>query len=86
MKFSPSVLMWGGMIALGLTTALNFAPSGEQLNSGYYIENILKKIVKPAFERDTGDGNVTQWKLFDDNDDGIFQQDGARCHTSAVSL
>lgn len=84
MKFSPSVLVWGGMTARGLTT-LHFVPSGVRLNSDYYIENILKKIVKPAFERDTVDGNVTQRKLFDDNDVGIFQQDGARCHTSAVT-
>src|SRR4051812_42067402 len=54
MKFSPSVLVWGGMTARRLTT-LHFAPSGVRLNSDYYIENILKKIVKPAFERDTGD-------------------------------
>ena len=47
----------------------------ERLNSDYYIKNVLEKIVKPAFARDLDDGNVTQRKL--------FQQDGARCHTSA---
>ena len=71
MKFSPSVMVWGGMTACGLTT-LHVVPSEVRLNSDYYIENILEKIMKPAFERDTGDGKVTQRKLFNDNDDGIF--------------
>ena len=29
--------------------------------------------------------NIIQVKLFNDNDLGIFQQDGARCHTSAMT-
>ena len=84
MKFSPSVMVWGGMTARGLTT-LHFIPNGIRLNSDYYIENILVKLVKPAFQRNSADGNIIQVKLFNDNDLGIFQQDGARCHTSATT-
>lgn len=84
MKFSPSVMVWGGMTARGLTT-LHFIPNGTRLNSEYYVSNILEKLVKPAFDRNSDDGNVTQRKLFADNDYGVFQQDGARCHTSAVT-
>ena len=82
MKFSPSVMVWGGMTAHGLTS-LHFIQNGTRLNSDYYIVNILDKLVKPAFQRIVTGGNVTRGKLFNDNDLGIFQQDGARCHTSA---
>ena len=54
-----------------------------RLNSDYYIANILDKLVKPAFQGNVTDGNIAQVRLFNDNDLGIFQQDGARCHTSA---
>jgi Winged helix-turn helix len=84
MKFSPSVMVWGGMTARGLSS-LHFIPSGTRLNSDYYIRNILEKLVKPTFERSSDDDNVTQRKLFANNDLGVFQQDGARCHTSAVT-
>jgi len=59
MKFSPSIMVWGGMTARGLTS-LHFVPNGERLNSDYYIKNILEKIVRPAFARDLGDENITQ--------------------------
>jgi transposase len=84
MKFSPSVMVWGGMTARGLTS-LHFVPNGIRLNSQYYITNILEQVVKPAFERQSDNGSVMQRKLFVDNDLGIFQQDGARCHTSAAT-
>ena len=50
-----------------------------------YKRNILEPIVKPAFERENDNGSVMQRKLCLDNDLGVFQQDGARCHTSAVT-
>ena len=49
------------------------------------LANILDKLVKPAFQRNVTDGNITQVKLFNDNDLGVFQLDGARCHTSATT-
>lgn len=84
MKFSPSVMVWGGMTARGLTS-LHFIANDIRLNSDYYITNILEQLVKPAFDRTSEDGNVTQRKLFAYNDHGVFQQDGARCHTSAAT-
>ena len=67
MKFSPSVMVWGGMTARGLTK-LHFVPNGTRLNSQYYITNILEQFVKPAFERENDNGSVMQRKLFVDND------------------
>ena len=40
MKFSPSVMMWGGMTGHGLTD-LHFVPQEMKFNSDYYIDNIL---------------------------------------------
>jgi hypothetical protein len=85
MKFSPSVMVWGGMTARGLTD-LHFVPNGLKLNSDYYIRNILEKIVKPSFHRDSDEQPVTRRKLFACNTEGIFQQDGARCHTSTATI
>ena len=50
-----------------------------------YKRNILEPIVKPAFEGENDNDSVMQRKLFLDNDLEVFQQDGARCHTSAVT-
>jgi hypothetical protein len=80
MKFSPSVMVWGGMTGYGLTN-LHFIPQGMRINSDYYIENILKKVVKPAFNV-----NVIDGLLFSASGNGVFQQDGARCHTSAKTI
>jgi hypothetical protein len=68
------------MTAHGLTP-LHFIPQGARMNSEYYIDNILSKIVKPAFDRISNAGNITERKLFSEKKNGIFQQDGARCHT-----
>ena len=56
------------------------------MNSEYYIDNILSKIVKPAFDRISNAGNITERKLFSEKKNGIFQQDGARCRTSATTI
>jgi transposase len=85
MKFSPSVMVWGGMTARGLTS-LHFIPQGARMNSEYYIDNILEKLVKPAFNRNSSVGTVTERKLFSEQAKGLFQQDGARCHTSATTI
>ena len=80
MKFSPSVMVWGGMTGHGLTD-LHFVPQGMKINSDYYIDNILEKIVKPAFN-----DSVVQRILFRPPNTGLFQQDGARCHTSVKTI
>lgn len=84
-KFSPSVLVWGGMTARGLTK-LHIIPNKTSVNSKYYINEILEKEVKPAFQRKTVCTDLTSTKLFNINNEGLFQQDGARAHTSKASV
>jgi hypothetical protein len=84
-KFSPSVLVWGGITALGLTK-LHIIPNKTSVNSTYYINEILEKEVKPAFQRTVVDSDLTATKLFHKNSEGLFQQDGARAHTSRASI
>ena len=85
MKFSPSVLVWGGITARGLTR-LHIILDKTSVDSSYYIGNILEKGVKPAFRRIKTCSDLTETKLFVKNQDGIFQQDGAGAHTSKSSL
>ena len=40
MKFSPSVMVWGGVTWHGLTD-LHFVPQEMKFDSDYYIDNIL---------------------------------------------
>ena len=84
-KFSPSVLVWGGITARGLTK-LHIIPSKTSVNSTYYINEILKKESKPAFQRTVVCTDFTATKLFLKNSEGLFQQDGARAHTSRASV
>lgn len=84
-KFSPSVLVWGGITSLGLTK-LHIIPNKTSVNSAYYINEILEKEVKPAFKRAVVCNDLTATKLFRDNSEGLFQQDGARAHTSRASI
>jgi hypothetical protein len=79
-KFSPTVMVWGGMTGHGLTD-LHFVPQGTKINSDYYIDNILEKLVKSAFS-----GSVVERMLFSAPHKGLFQQDGARCHTSVKTI
>ena len=85
MKFSPSVLVWGGMTPLGLTK-LHIIPNKTSVNSTYYINEILEKEVKPAFQRTVVCAELTATKMFHNNGEGLFQQDGARAHTSRASV
>jgi hypothetical protein len=83
-KFSPKVLVWGGMTASGLMR-LHFVPQHTSVNSEYYVNNILKKELKPVYSRLNTSGTISKRCLFIDNAVSFFQQDGARAHTSAVS-
>lgn len=84
-KFSPSVLVWGGMTSLGLTK-LHIIPNKTSVTSSYYINEILEKEVKPAFQRTAVCAQLTATKMFHNNGEGLFQQDGARAHTSKASV
>jgi len=84
-KFSPSVLVWGGMTSLGLTK-LHIIPNKSSVTSAYYITEILEKEVKPAFQRTVVCAELTATKMFHNNGEGLLQQDGARAHTSRSSV
>ena len=45
------------------------------VNSHYYIHEILEKEVKPAFSRMQTSTDLTATKLFSRNCEGMFQQD-----------
>ena len=55
------------------------------INSEYYVNNILKKELKPVYDRLDTSGTISKRRLFTDNAVSVFQQDGARAHRSAVS-
>ena len=83
-KFSPCVV-WGGITARGLTN-LYIIPQKMNVNSNYYIHEILEKEVKPAFSRTQTSTDLTATKLFSRDGEGMFQQDGARAHTSEATI
>jgi hypothetical protein len=73
------------MTARGLSR-LHFIPQGKTVNSEYYIHEILEKEVKPLFRRRRVGGLLSERKLFAVNKQGVFQQDGARAHTSKATV
>ena len=77
-------MVWGGITA-GLTN-LHIIPQKMNVNSDYYIHDILEKEVKPAFSRMQTGTDLTATKLFSSNREGMFQQDGARVHTSKATI
>ena len=58
-KFSPTVLVWGGMTATGLTP-LHFVLQHTSINSKYYVNNILKKKLKPVYDRLDTSGMISK--------------------------
>src|SRR6218665_1073094 len=72
------------LVAMGLTR-LHFVPQHTSINSEYYINNILKKELKPVYARLDNSGTISKRRLFPDNAISVFQQDGARAHTPPVS-
>ena len=71
------------MTATGLTR-LHFVPQHISINSEYYVNNILKKELKPVYNRLDTSGTISIRRLFTDNAVSIFQQDGTPAHTSDV--
>ena len=81
MKFPGKLQVWGMMSYNGLSN-LHIIPSGQTVTTIYYLEEILKKTMMSAMHRDIDTGPVTERKLLSDMSAAIFQQDGARAHTS----
>ena len=64
--------------------ATTFVPHHTSINLEHYVNNILKKELKPVYDRLDTSGTILKSRLFTDNAVSIVQQDGTRAHTSAV--
>jgi len=60
--------------------------STKNVNSDYYVHEVLEKEVKPAFNRTQTSTDLTATKLYSRNSEGLFQQDGARAQTSKATI
>ena len=83
-KQSAKWIISGGMTGRGLTN-LHFVLQGQTLTSNYYINNILKKEVKPLLSRRTTSEEPVKRTLFSFNRRMAFLQDGTPAHT-AIAL
>ena len=70
-KFPSTVMVSAGISKLG-KTSIHFVTPGAKINSAYYCNEVLSQLL-PEMERLS-------------NGDYIFQQDGARSHTSKATL
>jgi len=72
-SFPKQVMVWAG-ISMNGKTKLRFIRPGAKINSDYYINHVLKPFIKEDLTR-----------LYPNND-GIFHQDSAPCHTAKKTL
>ena len=84
-KFPTKVMVWGCFSFQALSD-LHIVPPKVTINSKYYIEEILEKTLLPAMKRRRSTGSVLEKKFMPDISKAIFQQDGAPCHTSKMTL
>ena len=66
-KFSPTVLVWMGRYGSLRIYATTFCTSAQSINSEYYINNIVKKELKPVYARLDTSGTISKSRLFTDN-------------------
>ena len=83
-KSSAKVMIWGAMGVSGLSN-LHIVPTGKTVDSNYYIEQILKKELKPALNRTRTTGKINTRKLVPNPALAVFMQDGATPHTAAAT-
>ena len=69
-KFPLSIMVWCGLTKYGM--CIYFVKKGDTIDAKYYTRKILK------FAKANG-------KKFFSNDNWVFQQDGASCHTADLS-
>ena len=70
-NFPRSIMVSGAVSMLG-KTSLYIIEQGVRMDSGYYCENLLSELIPEMSGLSAGDF--------------IFQQDGARCHTSKYTM
>ena len=80
-KFSPKVMVWGGMSFSGLTD-LHIVPQGQSVDQEYYCTQILQENFFKRMKKNARNGSKFQVKLVPDMSRLIFMQDGARAHTA----
>ena len=80
-KFSPKVMVWGGMSFSGLTD-LHIVPQGTNIDQEYYCTNILEGNMFKRMKKNAVRGTKFNVQLVPDMSEMIFQQDGARPHTA----
>ena len=83
-KSSAKVMIWGAMGVNGLSN-LHIVPTGQTVDSNYYIENILKKELKPALNRTRLTGKINSRRMVPYPGLAVFMQDGATPHTAAAT-
>ena len=82
-KFPGSRMVWLGMSARG-TTPLHWFKGN--VNGETYRMKILKKIVlEDVLQREDDDAPINRRKLFERNDDMVFEQDFATPHSTNVN-
>jgi transposase len=80
-KFSKGLHVYGGMTSKGLTPLvfINGGVTGER-----YVKEVLPKLINLQ-QRTIETNDVTTTKLFEDNNDWIFEHDHAKCHDSNIA-
>ena len=84
MKQSAKVMVWGSMTGHGLSK-LHMLPTGQTLTSEYYINQILKKEVKPFTSRRQVTGDPIERKLCCSKKKMTFVQEGVPAHPSKAT-
>ena len=69
------------MSANGLSL-IHIMPQGQTVDAEYYVEEILKKEVKPLLKRSKRTNEATTYKIVVNKRQFTFQEDGAPAHTS----
>ena len=80
-KFSPSLHVYGGMSSKGLTELIFIDGA---VNAERYVNEVLPILLNIKSRKKATD-DVTTTKLFENNNDWIFEQDHATSHDSRIA-
>ncbi len=80
-KFSPKIMVWGAVIATGLSK-LHVLPPNQTVTAKYYQENILSPFLLDDINRAGDTGSVTERRFHENMLDLTLLQDGASAHTA----
>ena len=84
-KYNPSIMVWGGMTARGLTE-LHLVEKKKTVDSFYYVDKILEPAIQKIKSRNNRKKiDLCSTPLFPNATNWTFQQDGATAHTAKIS-